>query len=68
MEEHKGEKDIMKDEIVVEKDEIVAAKDEHIESVAESQLPVYKPKDKIVCEICGAGYIKNYMSKHSKIC
>ena len=76
MEEVEGEntvEQIIKDEIATEKDEIIIKKDEHIENVAESgaegkQLPVYKPKDEILCDFCGRGYAKTGISKHRKIC
>ena len=60
------------DENVVVKDENVSVKDEIVAESAESknesdtQLPVYKEKDKILRDFCGEGYAKTGIARHRK--
>lgn len=67
-----GENAPVMDESVAVDDENVLVKDENVaesaESKNETELPMYKEKDKILCDFCGKGYAKTGIARHRKKC
>ena len=64
--------DAVKDENVTVKDEnenVAISKNEpDTELSALPELPVYKEKDKILCDFCGKRYAKTGIARHRKTC
>ena len=74
MSNEQGESVAVDVENVLVKDENVTVKAENenvavsAESKNETELPVYKEKDKLLCDFCGKGYAKTGIARHRKKC